>query len=121
MNQPRMHVSSHPEPPSHLPPHRIPLACLRAPALSARLHALNLHWSSVSHVVKHMFHAFLSNHPTLDFSHRVQKSIIYICGSFVALHIRLSLIPHICMLSKFHIYVFIYNIGVSLSDLLHSV
>ena len=32
------HVSPHPEPPSHLPPHPIPLGCPRAPALSALLH-----------------------------------------------------------------------------------
>ena len=38
-------VPPHPEPPSHHPPHPIPLGCLRAPALSALLYALNLHWS----------------------------------------------------------------------------
>ena len=30
-------------------PHPIPLGCPRTPALSALLHALNLHWSSVLH------------------------------------------------------------------------
>ena len=40
-------VSSTPEPPSHLPPHPIPLGYPGAPALGALLHALNLHWSSV--------------------------------------------------------------------------
>ena len=36
-------------------------------------------------------HADLSKHPTLAFSHRVQKSVLYICVSFSVLHIGLSL------------------------------
>ena len=36
-------------------------------------------------------HAVLSNHPNLAFSHRVQKSVLYICVSFSVLHIGLSL------------------------------
>ena len=36
-------------------------------------------------------HAVLSKHPTLAFSHRVQKSVLYICVSFSFLHIGLSL------------------------------
>ena len=36
---------------SHLPPDSIPRGCPRAPALSALLRALNLHWSSVLHMV----------------------------------------------------------------------
>ena len=52
MNQPWVHMCPHdPEPLSHLPPHSIPLGCPRAPALSALLHALNLHWSSILHMV----------------------------------------------------------------------
>ena len=36
MNQPLGYMCSpHPEPPSHLPPHPIPLGCPSAPALSA--------------------------------------------------------------------------------------
>ena len=46
-----VHVSPCPEPPSHLPPHPIPLGRSSAPALNALLHASNLHWSSVSHTV----------------------------------------------------------------------
>ena len=67
MNQPRVHVSFHPEPPSHLPPHRIPLACLRAPALSVLLHASNLHWSSILHMLTYMFQCYSlkSSHPGL--------------------------------------------------------
>ena len=36
-------------------------------------------------------HAVLSKHPTLAFSRRVQKSVLYICVSFSVLHIGLSL------------------------------
>ena len=35
---------SHPEPPSHLPPHTIPLGRLSAPAPSIQYHAANLDW-----------------------------------------------------------------------------
>ena len=35
-----VHVSPHPETPSHVAPHPIPLGCLRAPALSALLHEM---------------------------------------------------------------------------------
>ena len=37
------------------------------------------------------FNAILSNHPTLAFSHRVQKSVLYICVSFAVLHVGSSL------------------------------
>ena len=37
------------------------------------------------------FNAILSNHPTLAFSHRVQKSVLYICVSFAVSHTGLSL------------------------------
>ena len=46
-----VHVSPHPEPPSHLSPHPIHLGCPSALALSALFHALNLDWLSVSHMV----------------------------------------------------------------------
>ena len=36
------------------------------------------------------FNAILSNPPTLAFSHRVQKSVLYICDSSAALHIGVS-------------------------------
>ena len=52
------HVSHYPDTPSHLPPHSIPLNCPRAPTLSALLHALNLHWSSVSHMIIYMFQCY---------------------------------------------------------------
>ena len=52
------HVSPHPEPPSHLPPHPIPLGCPRALALGALLHASNSHCSSILHMVMHMFQCY---------------------------------------------------------------
>ena len=64
-------------------------------------HASNLGWWSVSPLIVYLFHAVLSEHPTLAFSHRVQKSVLYICVSFSVLHIGLSLpcfkIPYICI------------------------
>ena len=37
------------------------------------------------------FNATFSNHPTLAFSHRVQKTVLYICVSFAVSHIGLLL------------------------------
>ena len=37
------------------------------------------------------FNAILPNHPTLAVSHRVQKTVLYICVSFAVSHIRSSL------------------------------
>ena len=68
MNQLQVHMCPpHPEPTSHLPPHSIPLGCPRAPALSALLHASNLHWPSILHVVIYMFQCYSlkSSHPCL--------------------------------------------------------
>ena len=61
------HESSHPEPPSHHPPHPNPLGCPSAPALSALLHPSNSDWSSISHMVIYMFQCYSlkSSHPHL--------------------------------------------------------
>ena len=63
------------------------------------------------------FNAILLNHPTLSFSHILQKSVLYIC-LFCCLTYRAG---HCYHLSKFHIYALVYCIGVFLSGLLHSV
>ena len=42
MNPPQVYTCPHPEPPSLLPPHTIPLGCPSAPAPSIQYHALNL-------------------------------------------------------------------------------
>ena len=65
----------HPEPPSHLPPHPIPLGQPSAPALSTLSHELNLDWWSVSHMIIYMFQFYSLRSSTLAFSHRVQKTV----------------------------------------------
>ena len=80
------HVSPHTEPPSHLPPYPIPLGCPRAPALDALLYVLNLHWSSILHMVMYMFQCY-----SIKSSHPYQKSVLYVCVSFAALHVGSSL------------------------------
>ena len=57
----------HPEPPSHLLPHPIPLGHPSAPALSTLSHASNLDWWSVSHMIIYMFQCYSlkSSHPCL--------------------------------------------------------
>ena len=71
----------HPEPLSHLPPCTIPLDHLSAPASSILYPALNLDWRLNA----------IPSHPILALSHRVQKTILYICVSFAVLHTGLSL------------------------------
>ena len=58
---------SHPEPPSHLPPHPIPQGHPSAPALGTLSHASNLDWQSVSHMIIYMFQCYSlkSSHPHL--------------------------------------------------------
>ena len=61
------HVALPPETCSQLPPHLITLGWSRALALSALLHAWNLDWWSVSHMVIYMFqfYSLKSSHPRL--------------------------------------------------------
>ena len=81
----------HPDPPSHLPPHPIPLGLPSAPALSTCL--MHPTWAGdLFHPWWYTcFNAILSGHPTIAFSHRIPKSVLYICVSFSVLHIVLSL------------------------------
>ena len=98
-----IHVFPILNPPSHLPPHPIPLGRPSAPALSTLSHALNLEWWSVSHMIMYVFPCYFlkSSHPRLlpqslkDFYTRV-----------------------IVTISKFCIYALVYCIGVYLSGLL---
>ena len=55
----------HPDPPSHLPPHPVPLGHPSAPAPSTLSHASNLNWRFVSHMIIYMFqcHCPISSHP----------------------------------------------------------
>ena len=79
----------HPEPPSHLPSHTIPLGHSSAQA-SCILHGT---WTGNSFLIWYYtcFNAILPNHPTLSLSHRVQKTVLYICVSFAVSHTGLSL------------------------------
>ena len=78
----------HPDPPSHLPSHPSPLGLPSATALSTcRMHPP---WAVICFTLDNI-HAGISKHPTLAFSHRVHKSVLYICVSFSVLHIGLSL------------------------------
>ena len=67
MNQPWVYMCPHPEHPSQLPPHPIPLGCPSAPALSALFHSSNLNWSSISHITIYMFQccSLKLSHPQL--------------------------------------------------------
>ena len=55
----------HSDPPSHLPPHTIPLGHPSAPAPSTLYCASNLDWRSISHMIIYMFqcHSPKSSHP----------------------------------------------------------
>ena len=106
----------HPDPPSHLPPRPIPQDHPSAPALSTLSHASNLDWRSVSHMIIYMLQCYSlkSSQPCLL---PESKSL-----SFTFVFLLLSHIEgYHYHLSKFHIYVFVYCIGVFLSGLLHSV
>ena len=109
------HVSPHPESPTLLPPHLIPLGCPRAPDLSVLLDALNLHWSSILHMVIYMFQCYSlkSSHP------RLLPQSSKVCSLRLCLFCYLVYKGRCYHLSKFYIYGLIYCIGVSLSGLLH--
>ena len=65
MNLPWNTRVPHPEPPSHLPPHTIPLGHPSAPAPSILYPASNLDWRFVSYMILYMFqcHSPKSSHP----------------------------------------------------------
>ena len=75
-----MHVSHHPEPLTHIPPHPIPLGCPRAQALSALDHVSNLHQSSILHMVICMFQCYSlkSSHPHL-LPHSPKVCSLHLC------------------------------------------
>ena len=78
----------HPEPSSLLPPHTIPLGRPSAPVPSIQYRASNLDaYMDSFHIWYYTyFNAILPNHPTLSLSHRVQKTVLYICVSFAVLY-----------------------------------
>jgi len=78
--------------PFPLPPHPIPQSCPSVPALSALLHALNLDWWSIPHMVIYMFpcYSLKSSHSSLF----PQSSIV--CSLYMCLFC--------CIMSLFLLY-----------------
>ena len=74
-----VHVFPILNPPSHLSSHTIPLGHPSAPAPSFLYPASNLDWRFISYMILYMFqcHSHKSSPPSL--SHRVQKTVLYIC------------------------------------------
>ena len=102
-------------PPTSLPAPSLRVIPVHQPQASCILHRT---WTGDSVLIwcYTCFHDIPSNHPTLFLSHRVQKTVLYICVSFDVSHTG-----YCYHLSKFHIYALVYCIGVFLSGLLHSV
>ena len=112
-SSPEMPMACSREPTSHLPLHPISQDCLSALAPSIQYHA----WTGYSfHILYYTcFNAFSQIIPPSS-SPTESKSLF-----FTSVSLLLScLLGHHYHLSKFHIYVLIYSIGVSLSDLFHS-
>ena len=112
-----VHVFPILNPPSHFPPHPIPLGHPSAPAPSILYHVSNLDWRFVSHMIIYMFQC----HSPISFCpHPLPQS-----PKDCSIHLCLFLLSHLqgyhYHLSKFHIYELVYCIGVFLSGLLHSV
>ena len=100
--------------PSSLPIPSLWIIPVHQPRASCIMHRT---WTGDSfHIWYTCFNAILSNHPTLTLSHRVQKTVLYICASLLS-----RIHGYRYHLSKFHIYALVYCIGVFLSGLLHSV
>ena len=81
----------HPEPPSHFPPHTIPLGHPSAPAPSFLYLASNLDWWFISYMILYMFQCHSPRSSPCSLSHRVQKTVLYICVSFAVSYTGLSL------------------------------
>ena len=110
-------TSVHVFPILNLPPHTIPLGRLCAPAPSILYPASNLDWRFISYMILYMFqcHSPKSSH-LLPLPQSPKDCSIHLC-LFCCLKYRV----YHYHLSKFHIYVLVYCIGVFLSGLLHSV
>ena len=55
-------------------------------------HTSNSHWLHILHMVMCMFQCYSLKSSTLSFPHCVQKSVLYVCVSFAALHIGSSVL-----------------------------
>ena len=81
----------HPEPPpTSLPIPSLWVIPVHQPQASYILHGT---WTGDLFLIWYYtcFNAILPNHPTVSLSHRVQKTVLYICVSFALLHTGLSL------------------------------
>ena len=96
-------------PPTSLPVPSLWVIAVHQPQASCILHRT---WTGDSFHIWYYtcFHAILQNHSTLSLSHRVQKTVLYICVSFAVSHTG-----YCYDLSKFHIYALVYCIGVFLA------
>ena len=76
--------------PSSLPVPSLWVISVHQPQASSIMHRT---WTGDSFHIWYYtcFNAILPNHPTLTLSHRVQKTVLYICVSFAVLHTGLSL------------------------------
>ena len=93
----------HLEPPSHHPPHTVPLGHPSAPAPSTLYHALNLDWRFISHMIIYMFQC---QSPKSSHPRPLPESIRLF---YTSVSLLLSRIQGYCQhLSKFHIYALVY-------------
>ena len=104
------------EPLTHLPPHNISLGHHHAPAPSMLYPASDIDWRFDSYMTVHVTMPFPQIIPPSP-SPSESKSLLYTSVSFLLSYIQ----GRHCHLSKFHIYVLVYRIGIFLSGLLHSV
>ena len=76
------------------PPTSLPIPSLWVIPVHQSQASCIMHWTWTGdpfHIQHYTcFNANLPNHPTLTLSHRVQKTVLYICVSFVVLHTGLS-------------------------------
>ena len=111
-----VHVFPILNPPSHLPPHTTSLGHPSAPTPSILYPASNLDWRLIFYDIIHVsmpFSQIILPSPSPTES----KRLFYTSVPLFLSHIQ----GYLYCLSKFHIYVLIYCIGVFLSDLLRSV
>ena len=107
-------VAPHPETPSHLPPHTIPLGRLSAPALSIQYHASNLNWLFISYMILYKFH-----YTYMAYSYHLSKfhiyALAYCIGAFLSgllhsvsikHHFRLSFLRTFPHFSCYFIHIF---------------
>ena len=80
-------------PPTSFPIPSLWVIPVHQPQASCILHQT---WTGNSFLIYYTcFNAILPNHPLLSLSHRVQKTVLYICISFAVSHTGLS--PHVVL------------------------